>query len=97
MSIYTVIRMYAVTGLEELPTPTYLERDAAYEQFAQMNETCSDADKNKNANMLIMLMLLSVLFITSTCVNIIVLTAFYKKKSLRTISNRFVEIVPPFG
>ena len=96
MSIYTVIRMYAVTGLEELPTPTYLERDV-YDPFGQMNETCSDADKNENANILIMLMLLCVLFITSTCVNIIVLTAFYKKKSLRTISNRFVEIVLPFG
>ena len=89
--------MYAVTGLEELPAPTYyLERDA-YDPFAQMNETCSDADKKENTNMLIMLMLLCVLFISSTCVNIIVLTAFYKKKSLRTISNRFVRIVLPFG
>ena len=43
-----------------------------------------------NVNMIIMLVLLAMLFILSTCVNTIILIAFYKKKSLRTISNRYV-------
>ena len=85
--------MYEVHRFERLQAFTVgdIEDADPSTHVSDTSEDDSDDDSEEvHSHLFIMLLLLFMLFIISSCVNITILVAFYKKKSLRTISNRLV-------
>ena len=61
------------------------------EVFMHINNTDGEDDNTEESfNVIVMLVLLIMLFIVSVFANTVMLSAFFNKKSLRTISNRCV-------
>jgi uncharacterized membrane protein len=79
--------MYELKEFEDLQAFTVGDKEDD-NPSTHMNDTSDDDREEEHTNLVIMLLLLFILFIISSCVNITILVAFYKKKSLRTISYR---------